>query len=41
MVLPVSFGNLDAEYEALMERVSLWDVGAERQVEVVGPDALL
>lgn len=40
MVLPVSFGNLDAEYEALMERVSLWDVGAERQVEVVGPDAL-
>lgn len=28
------------EYEALIERVCLWDVGAERQTELRGPDAL-
>jgi aminomethyltransferase len=28
-----------AEYRALTEGVTLWDVGAERQVEVSGPDA--
>ena len=39
MVLPESFGDPDAEYKALVERVSLWDVACERQVEVVGPDA--
>lgn len=27
------------EYEALRERVCLWDVGAERQTALVGPDA--
>ncbi|MEE3275141.1 MAG: glycine cleavage system protein T, partial [Actinomycetota bacterium] len=39
MYMPASFGDPDAEYEALVERVSLWDVACERQVEVVGPDA--
>ena len=39
MYMPGSFGDPDAEYEALVERVSLWDVACERQVEVVGPDA--
>jgi aminomethyltransferase len=29
-----------AEYRALTEGVTLWDVGAERQVEIAGPDAL-
>jgi glycine cleavage system aminomethyltransferase T len=28
------------EYEALVERVCLWDVGAERQTQLRGPDAL-
>jgi len=37
--LPSSFGDPDAEYEALVTRVSLWDVTCQRQVEVVGPEA--
>jgi len=28
------------EYEALVNDVTLWDVGSERQVEITGPDAL-
>jgi len=28
------------EYAALMERVTLWDVGCERQTKLRGPDAL-
>jgi glycine cleavage system aminomethyltransferase T len=28
------------EYEAMLERVVLWDVGAERQTQLRGPDAL-
>ena len=39
MYMPGSFGDPDEEYRALVERVSLWDVACERQVEVVGPDA--
>ncbi len=39
MLMPASFGDPDEEYRALVERVSLWDVACERQVEVVGPDA--
>ena len=39
MYMPGSFGDPDEEYRALVERVSLWDVAAERQVEVAGPDA--
>ena len=39
MFMPASFGDPDVEYEALVERVSLWDVACERQVEVVGPDS--
>ena len=39
MYMPGSFGDPDEEYRALVERVSLWDVAAQRQVEVVGPDA--
>ena len=39
MYMPGSFGDPDEEYRALVERVSLWDVACERQVEVTGPDA--
>jgi aminomethyltransferase len=41
MWLPVSFGrDTRVEYEALLERVVLWDVGCERALEVSGPDAV-
>ncbi|NNC81808.1 MAG: glycine cleavage system protein T [Acidimicrobiales bacterium] len=39
MVLPTSYGDLKAEYDRLINGVALWDVSAERQVEVSGPDA--
>ncbi len=39
MLLPMSYGDRDAEYRRLTESVAIWDVGAERQVEVRGPDA--
>jgi glycine cleavage system aminomethyltransferase T len=41
MYMPVDYGRApDEDYLALVERVSLWDVGAERQTELRGPDAL-
>jgi glycine cleavage system aminomethyltransferase T len=39
MLMPMSYGDPDAEYRRLTEGVALWDVGCERQVEVVGMDA--
>jgi len=39
MLLPLSFGDLEAEYRRLVEGVALWDVACERQVEVSGADA--
>ena len=39
MLLPLSYGDPDAEYRRLTEAVAIWDVAAERQVEVRGPDA--
>ncbi len=39
MLLPLSYGDLEGEYRRLIEGVAVWDVGAERQVEVTGPDA--
>lgn len=39
MLLPVSYGDPAAEYKRLTESVAIWDVAAERQVEVRGPDA--
>ncbi|RCW43139.1 aminomethyltransferase [Halopolyspora algeriensis] len=33
------YGDPVAEYWALLEDVTLWDVGVERQVEITGPDA--
>ena len=39
MFMPVSYGNALAEYNRLMEGVSMWDVAAQRQVQIEGPDA--
>ncbi len=39
--MPLDYGRDPREdYDALVERVTLWDVGAERQTELRGPDAL-
>lgn len=39
MYMPTSYGDPLGEYQRLTTGVSMWDVGAERQVEIVGPDA--
>jgi len=39
MLLPTEFESLEADYWHLCEHVQVWDVGAERQVEITGPDA--
>ncbi len=39
MILPYSYGDPAAEHDRLMNGVAMWDVAAERQVEVKGPDA--
>ncbi|NMO92318.1 glycine cleavage T C-terminal barrel domain-containing protein [Actinomycetospora sp. TBRC 11914] len=36
---PRHYGDPIAEYWALLEDVTLWDVGVERQIEITGPDA--
>lgn len=38
-LLPTGFGNPENEYWNLINNVSIWDVAAERQVEITGPDA--
>jgi glycine cleavage system aminomethyltransferase T len=40
MYMPVTYGDLAAEYDRLINGVSMWDVAAERQVSLKGPDAL-
>lgn len=39
MRLPVMFESAEADYWHLCEHVQVWDVAAERQVELRGPDA--
>ena len=39
MLIPAHFGSPHAEYDSLMNGVTMWDVAAQRQVEVSGPDA--
>lgn len=39
MLMPAHFGDPVSEYWSLIHDVTLWDVAAERQVEVAGPDA--
>lgn len=40
MLLPTVFESVEADYWHLRENVQLWDVSAERQVALKGPDAL-
>lgn len=39
MFIPAHFGNHEAEYQRLIDGVVMWDVAAQRQVEIAGPDA--
>lgn len=39
MTLPMMFESLQADYTHLKQHVQIWDVAAQRQVEVVGADA--
>jgi len=39
MLIPGHFGDPDAEYDRLLHGVAMWDVAAQRQVELRGPDA--
>ena len=38
MLIPAAYGTDDSDYWALVNDVTLWDVGVERQVEITGPD---
>ena len=40
MLLPTYFRSIREDYAHLKSAVQLWDVACERQVEIVGPDAL-
>jgi dimethylsulfoniopropionate demethylase len=39
MLLPTVFRSVEEDYRHLKEKVQLWDVACERQVELRGPDA--
>ena len=39
MYLPLSYGDPQGEYWRLIKDVAMWDVAAERQVEIAGADA--
>ncbi len=39
MYIPVHFGHPDSEYDRLLSGVVMWDVAAQRQVELRGPQA--
>ncbi|MEO0329584.1 MAG: glycine cleavage T C-terminal barrel domain-containing protein [Pseudomonadota bacterium] len=39
MIMPTSYGDPKAEYWRIINGVSQWDVGIERQVQLKGPDA--
>ena len=39
MLLPAAFGSVEDSYHHLKENVQIWDVAAERQVEITGKDA--
>jgi aminomethyltransferase len=40
MYMPTSYTDPVSEYWSLVNDVTLWDVAGERQVEIIGPDAL-
>ena len=39
MLLPATFKSIEADYEHLKKYVQVWDVAAERQVEISGKDS--
>ena len=39
MYIPGNFGDPEAEYDRLIHGVAMWDVAAQRQVQLLGPDA--
>jgi glycine cleavage system aminomethyltransferase T len=39
MLIPTLYDDDEREYWHLLEKVTLWDVAVERQVEITGPDA--
>ena len=39
MLMPTGYGDPEAEYWQLLNGVSMWDVAAQRQVQLQGPDA--
>jgi dimethylsulfoniopropionate demethylase len=39
MLLPAAFGSIEDSYNHLKEHVQVWDVAAERQVEITGKDS--
>lgn len=39
MLLPISYGDPQAEYDRLMTGVAMWDVSVQRQVRIRGRDA--
>ena len=39
MLLPAAFGSIEDSYKHLKEHVQVWDVAAERQVEISGNDS--
>ncbi len=39
MFIPGHFGDPEGEYDRLINGVAMWDVGAQRQVALEGPDA--
>ena len=39
MLLPAAFGSIEGSYKHLKEHVQVWDVAAERQVEISGKDS--
>jgi len=38
MLFPIRYDTFEAEFEALLTRVTLWDVAVERCLEISGPD---
>ncbi len=39
MILPAAFGSIEESYHHLKKNVQVWDVAAERQVEISGKDS--
>lgn len=39
MFIPAHFGDPEGEYRSLIDGVVMWDVAAQRQVQIEGPDA--